>query len=89
MSRNISGGALVGFFMGGLNLQIEHHLFPSMPRPSLKHARELVRAHCAAHDVAYTETTLAQAYSGIVRYLNAVGDTDVDPFRCPLVTLYR
>jgi fatty acid desaturase len=89
MSRNISGGAVIGFLMGGLNHQIEHHLFPSMPRPSLKRARHLVRAHCAQHDVDYTETTLLQAYSAIVRYLNTVGLRDRDPFRCPLVTLHR
>jgi len=89
MSRNISGGALVGFFMGGLNHQIEHHLFPSMPRPSLRRARRLVREHCAVHGIDYTETTLLQAYSAIVRYLNTVGLRDRDPFRCPLVTLHR
>jgi hypothetical protein len=33
MSRNISGGSLISVFMGGLNYQIEHHLFPSMARP--------------------------------------------------------
>jgi fatty acid desaturase len=89
MSRNISGGALVGFFMGGLNLQIEHHLFPNMPRPALKRARALVRAHCDRHDVGYTETTLLESYRQITRYLNAVGRRGADPFRCPLVTVYR
>jgi hypothetical protein len=29
---------LVDFALGGLNYQIEHHLFPSMPRPSLRRA---------------------------------------------------
>jgi len=89
MSRNISGGPMVTFFMGGLNHQIEHHLFPSMPRPSLARARRLVRSHCAQHHITYTETTLAQAYVRIARYLNAVGARDADPFRCPLITLYR
>jgi hypothetical protein len=28
MSRNISGGPPISVFMGGLNYQIEHHLFP-------------------------------------------------------------
>ena len=36
MSRNISGGRLMSIFMGGLNYQIEHHLFPSMARPHLR-----------------------------------------------------
>ncbi len=33
MSRNVRGGVIADFAMGGLNYQIEHHLFPSMPRP--------------------------------------------------------
>lgn len=89
MSRNISGGAVVGFFMGGLQHQIEHHLFPSMPRPALKRARALVREHCARHEIGYEETSLPRAYARIVRYLNVVGRRDADPFRCPLVSLYR
>jgi fatty acid desaturase len=89
MSRNISGRALTGFFMGGLNLQIEHHLFPSMPRPGLKQARALVRAHCQQHQVEYTESSLLGAYGRILHYLNAVGLRHADPFRCPLITLYR
>jgi len=89
MSRNVSGGPLVNFFMGGLNLQIEHHLFPSMPRPGLAQARSLVRAYCAEHQITYTETNLAQAYAAIVRYLNTVGLRDRDPFHCPLLGLYR
>jgi fatty acid desaturase len=89
MSRNVSGGAVIGFLLGGLNHQIEHHLFPNMPRPFLRKARSLVRAHCVEHQVTYTETSLLQSYVGIVRYLNAVGDGNRDPFTCPLVTLYR
>ena len=38
-SRNVRGGRLVDFALGGLNYQIEHHLFPSMPRPSLRRAQ--------------------------------------------------
>jgi fatty acid desaturase len=89
MSRNVAGGRLVGFFMGGLNHQIEHHLFPSMPRPSLAQARSLVRAYCAEHQITYTETSLIQAYSAVVRYLNTVGLRDRDPFHCPMLALYR
>jgi fatty acid desaturase len=89
MSRNVNGGRVTDFLMGGLNYQIEHHLFPSMPRPSLKRAQRLVREHCVAHGVTYTQTSLPQAFVTITRYLNAVGGRYRDPFRCPLVTLYR
>ena len=52
-SRNIRGGWFTDFALGGLNYQIEHHLFPSMPRPSLRHAQEPVRAFCEQHGIAY------------------------------------
>ncbi len=34
-SRNIRGGRATDWLLGGLNYQIEHHLFPSMARPHL------------------------------------------------------
>ncbi|SER94931.1 Fatty acid desaturase [Pedococcus cremeus] len=89
MSRNIRGGAVTDFMMGGLNYQIEHHLFPSMPRPNLRRAQPLVRAYCASQGVAYTETSLGRSYLIVVRYLNAVGLADREPFSCPLVQQYR
>ncbi|MCL1871213.1 MAG: acyl-CoA desaturase [Promicromonosporaceae bacterium] len=82
-SRNIRGGPLMSALMGGLNHQIEHHLFPSMPRPHLRRARALVRAHCADLGVPYTETSLVRSYAIVVRYLNRVGLSARDPFDCP------
>lgn len=46
-SRNVRGGRVIDFVLGGLNYQIEHHLFPSMPRIALPAAQPLVRAYCA------------------------------------------
>ncbi len=72
-SRNIRGGLLTDFFLGGLNYQIEHHLFPSMPRPSLRRARAPVRAFCDQHGVAYSETGLIDSYVQVLRHLHTVG----------------
>jgi fatty acid desaturase len=89
MSRNVRGGVMVDFALGGLNYQIEHHLFPNMPRPSLKAAQPLVREYCARHGVKYTEVGLFTSYGIVVDYLNNVGLRARDPFQCPLVTRYR
>jgi fatty acid desaturase len=89
MSRNIRGGWFVDFVMGGLNYQIEHHLFPNMPRPNLRAAQPLVEAFCAEQGLAYTCTSLAASYGIVVRYLNTVGLGARDPFTCPLVQQYR
>jgi fatty acid desaturase len=72
-SRNIRGGWLTDFALGGLNYQIEHHLFPSMPRPSLRHAREPVRAFCAQHGIAYRDSGFFASYADVLRHLHTVG----------------
>jgi fatty acid desaturase len=89
MSRNVRGGVAVDFALGGLNYQIEHHLFPSMPRPNLRHAQPLVRAYCDRHEVSYCETGLFESYRIVVRYLNDVGLHARGPFECPLVSDLR
>jgi fatty acid desaturase len=89
VSRNVRGDRFVDFFMGGLNHQIEHHLFPSMPRPNLRRARAYVRAHCAEHGIPYTETSLRESFIIVVRHLNDMGLGARDPFLCPLVAYAR
>ncbi len=88
-SRNITGGVYITTLMGGLNYQIEHHLFPDMARPNLRHAQKIVRQHCAAQEIPYTETSLLASYGIVVRYLNRVGLSAADPFNCPLASQYR
>lgn len=82
-SRNVTGGWWMTALMGGLNYQIEHHLFPSMPRPHLSRARALVRDHCRRLEVPYTETSLPEALRIVVRYMNEVGLAAARTFRCP------
>ncbi|MFE4588471.1 fatty acid desaturase family protein [Streptomyces laurentii] len=72
-SRNIRGGAVTDWFLGGLNYQIEHHLFPSMPRPHLRLARPAVLAHCRALGLPYTETGFADSYRQVLGHLHEVG----------------
>ncbi|MET0811644.1 MAG: acyl-CoA desaturase [Microbacterium sp.] len=88
-SRNVSGGWWATWFMGGLNYQIEHHLFPSMARPHLAKAREIVRDQCDRLSVPYTETTVWRSYGIVIDYLNRVGLAARDPFDCPMVGTYR
>ncbi|RPK54401.1 Fatty acid desaturase [Streptomyces sp. ADI96-02] len=73
-SRNVRGGVLTDWFLGGLNYQIEHHLFPSMPRPHLRLAQPLVRAHCASIGMPYAETGLVESYRQALAHMHEVGD---------------
>jgi fatty acid desaturase len=72
-SRNVRGHWLTDNALGGLNYQIEHHLFPNMPRGSLRHAQPLVRAHCERLGVPYCETSLIGSYRQAMGYLNELG----------------
>jgi fatty acid desaturase len=68
-ARNISGGRLTTFLLGGLNYQIEHHLFPSMPRPNLRRVQGLVQDFCAATDLGYSEESFAESFRQIIQHL--------------------
>ena len=73
-SRNVRGGLFTDVALGGLNYQIEHHLFPNMPRSVLRRAQPLVRAHCAELSASpYTETSLIGSYVTVLRHLNDLG----------------
>jgi fatty acid desaturase len=72
-SRNVRGGWLVDFALGGLNYQIEHHLFSSMPRPNLRRSQAIVREFCHERGLAYSETTLWRSYALALQHLHQVG----------------
>jgi fatty acid desaturase len=72
-ARNISGGPFTTFMLGGLNRQIEHHLFPSMPRPNLRRVEGLVRDFCAATDLGYSEESFVESFRQIVHHLSEAG----------------
>ncbi len=82
-SRNVAGGWWITVLMGGLNYQIEHHLFPSVPRPHLRRARELVLGYCREHGVDYSEKSLPAALGIVVRYMHEVGLAASRSFSCP------
>jgi fatty acid desaturase len=78
-ARNIGGGRLTIFMLGGLNYQIEHHLFPSMPRPNLRRVQGPVRDFCAASDLGYSEESFAGSFRQIIRHLSDAGAATIQP----------
>ncbi len=87
-SRNVTGGALATFVLGGLNYQIEHHLFPSMPRPNLRRAQVLVKTFCHTSDLTYCEVSFVESFQLIVRHLRARSrdDPSVSDERCGVMS---
>jgi fatty acid desaturase len=89
-SRNIRGSWLKDNLMGGLNYQVEHHLFPSMARPNLRKAHAIVGEYCRQNDIPLIEMNLIASYVVIIKYLSKVGlSNNVDPFVCPMVATLR
>jgi fatty acid desaturase len=72
-ARNIKGGWFTTFMLGGLNYQIEHHLFPSMPRPNLRLVQGLVRDFCVATDLGYREESFVESFHQILHHLSDAG----------------
>jgi fatty acid desaturase len=72
-SRNVRGSRLVDVMLGGLNYQIEHHLFPNMPTPNLRRAQPIVREYCAEIGVPYEQTGLIDSCARALRHLHQVG----------------
>ncbi|MCD0446088.1 acyl-CoA desaturase [Glycomyces sp. A-F 0318] len=78
-SRNVKGGAVIDFALGGLNYQIEHHLFPAMPSVHLKKAQPIVEQFCKEKGIPYHATGLIQSWREALTELHAHGE----PLRNP------
>ena len=72
-SRNVRSHRVTDFLYGGLNYQIEHHLFPTMPRCNLAAAHEIIRGFCTEVRLDYHETSIFQSYREILSFLHEVG----------------
>ena len=69
-SRNVKGHPMTDFWYGGLNYQIEHHLFPTMPRCNLRKAQPIVEKFCTSIGVGYHETGLFESYREVLTSLH-------------------
>jgi fatty acid desaturase len=71
-ARNVRGNWLIDLVYGGLNYQIEHHLFPTCPRTNLSRVSPHVRAYCQARGIAYCESGFAESWQAIVDHFGGV-----------------
>lgn len=78
-TRNVRPHPATDFLCGGLNYQIEHHLFPTLPRNRLKKVRPMVQQFCAERGYPYYETGWMQSYGEILAYLHKVGRPSAAP----------
>ena len=71
-ARNVRGSPVTDWMFGGLNYQIEHHLFPTMPRNRLREAQPHVQALCRARGISYRSVSVVQAYTDLFVHLHRV-----------------
>ena len=71
-ARNVTAHPVIDFLYGGLNYQIEHHLFPAMARNKLRAAQPIVAAFCAEREIDYAVTGPLQGILEPLRHLHRV-----------------
>uniref|UniRef100_A0A2K5ZTJ1 Acyl-CoA 6-desaturase n=1 Tax=Mandrillus leucophaeus TaxID=9568 RepID=A0A2K5ZTJ1_MANLE len=77
---NVEQSFFNDWFSGHLNFQIEHHLFPTMPRHNLHKIAPLVKSLCAKHGIEYQEKPLLRALLDIIRSLRKSGKLWLDAY---------
>jgi fatty acid desaturase len=77
-SRDLTSHPVWDFLYGGLNYQIEHHLFPTLPRVNLKRAQSIVKPFCKAHGLSYEVVDPLIAYRSVYSELRRIGGAAIE-----------
>ncbi|PIO39818.1 hypothetical protein AB205_0126200, partial [Aquarana catesbeiana] len=77
---NIEQSFFNDWFSGHLNFQIEHHLFPTMPRHNYYKIAPFVRSLCKKYEVLYEEKPMWKAFTDIIGSLRKSGDLWLDAY---------
>ncbi len=74
IGSNVVSQLLLNWFMGGLNFQVEHHMFPHMPRHNLHNIAGRTREICRNHNIEFTETIFFDDYRKVFERLYELAD---------------
>ena len=72
-ARNVRGHPITDLWYGSLNYQVEHHLFPGMPRLNMRRAQPIIRQFCQERGIEYYETSFFMSYRELLGFLNEIG----------------
>lgn len=78
-ARNVKSNLMTDLWFGGLNYQIEHHLFPSMPRNNYGKASKIIKTFCLQRSVQHYEAGVFQTYKEILQHFHRIGAVLRDP----------
>ena len=88
-TMNVETPPMLDWLHMGLQVQIEHHLYPRLPRHNLRKARALVRAVCEKHAIHYHEVSFFRAQADTIRCLRAAANAARATTRDPMHGFYR
>jgi linoleoyl-CoA desaturase len=72
------GNKIVSWFVGGLNFQVEHHLFPRVSHVHYAALSKIVKEHCDQFGIPYhTYPKMRQAVASHIRVMKALGDRNL------------
>jgi len=74
-TRNVDPTFFMNWFTGGLNLQIEHHLFPTMPRHNLLKVKPQVEQFCKDYNLVYQSLPFLECMKEVLGKLEGVAAT--------------
>ena len=69
-AQNIQSGPFTDFWFGGLNYQIEHHLFCDIPRNKLKAAQKIIKPFCKENSISYRESKAPRCYWELLKFMH-------------------
>ncbi|KAG5175371.1 delta-6 fatty acid desaturase [Tribonema minus] len=79
-TRNVSPNLFVDWFCGGLQYQVDHHLFPSIPRHNLPKVHAAVAAFCKENGVEYHEASMLAGTVEVLSHLKGVSTQFIGEF---------
>jgi acyl-lipid Delta6-acetylenase / acyl-lipid (9-3)-desaturase len=71
-TRNVHPTPFTQWFMGGLEFQLEHHLFPYVPRHNMPAIAALVKPLCKKHGIPYVCTDMVEGSIDVLKHLTSV-----------------
>jgi len=82
------GSKAVSWFVGGLNFQIEHHLFPRVSHIHYPAISKIVMEKCKEYNLPYNKyDTLTEAVASHFRVMKLLGQSEVITHKKPITAL--
>lgn len=79
-TRNVTSNFFVDWFCGGLQYQVDHHLFPSLPRHNLAKVHKRVAKFCKDEGVTYHEAGIWTGTMEVLGHLHKVSEEFLHEF---------